>query len=74
MPPNEGERARLRQPIIAGTIVEHEYDRKTGEKRCLLEWSADGEAHQRWFPESDLEADASEPLAILAADASSPEA
>jgi len=57
----EGKRARLKQPIVAGVIVDVQYNK---EKRCLehcLEWTDDSnndgmpETHRRWFLESELE-------------------
>jgi len=56
-----GKKARLRQPVISGVIVDTEYDK---EHRCLkhcLEWkddcNGDGvpDVHRRWFLETELE-------------------
>lgn len=50
-----GDSVRLVQPVINGVIIDTEYDKSTKQLRHLVEYSADGEQHQRWFVESNLE-------------------
>jgi hypothetical protein len=56
-----GSKAKLKQPVVAGTIVDTEYDKEANCLRHCLEWvddsNGDGvpETHRRWFLETDLE-------------------
>ena len=53
----EGQKVRLVAPIIEGSIADINYNKLTEELEYLLGYSsADGDLHQRWFSESDLEA------------------
>lgn len=52
-----GQRAKLIQPTIEGEVVDTQYNKDAKELEHLLSYvSADGEAHQRWFLVSQLEA------------------
>jgi hypothetical protein len=52
-----GHAARLVQPVIEGEIVDTEYDKDAKQLRHKLNWTdGAGEAHSRWFLESQLEA------------------
>ena len=57
----EGKRARLKQPLVEGVVVDVQYNKQ---ERCLehcLEWTTDvnndgvPEIHRRWFLEDELE-------------------
>lgn len=51
-----GSTARLVQPVIEGPIAGKRYDESTDGLEYLVVYKgADGEVHQRWFPESQLE-------------------
>lgn len=51
----EGDKARVAQPVIEGSVAQVKYDENTGEKRLLLRWKAKDGTHERWFGEADLE-------------------
>lgn len=52
----EGNKVRQIAPVIEGTIVDTEYDKSTKALRHLVEYTdAEGDEHQRWFSESELE-------------------
>lgn len=52
----KGNTVRLIQPTIQGNVISTRYDEDTEGLEHLVEWTdADGETHQRWFPEVDLE-------------------
>ena len=51
-----GTKARLRAPVIQGEIMDTEYDKENLCLRHLLAYTdQSGEAHHRWFPETELE-------------------
>ena len=52
-----GSVARLIQPVVQGEVVETRYSKDAGELEHLISFTdAAGEAHERWFPASHLEA------------------
>ena len=51
-----GQNVRLKAPVIQGPIKDTEYDKDAKTLRHLVEYSdLQGETHQRWFLETDLE-------------------
>ena len=51
-----GQSAKLITPVIQGTVADVRYNKEAKTMEYLLEWTdADGDIHQRWFNESDLE-------------------
>lgn len=51
-----GKQARMIQPVVAGEIIDTEYDKDAKELRHLLRYEdADGEEQTRWFRESQLQ-------------------
>ena len=52
----KGKKVRLIQPVIEGEVVSTRYNEEKEGLEHLVEWTgSDGEVHQRWFAESDLE-------------------
>lgn len=51
-----GKKARMIAPVIQGDVIDTEYDKSNKCLRHLLSYvGADGEQHERWFPETQLE-------------------
>lgn len=50
-----GKTARLRQPVIQGEIVDTQYNKDSKGLEHKVQWTAEGETHERWFVEADLE-------------------
>lgn len=51
-----GDTAKLTQPTIQGTVAETRWNNEKDCKEHRLEWSdSEGNAHDRWFLESELE-------------------
>lgn len=51
-----GQKAKLKQIVIQGAIVDTEYDKESKQLKHLLEYKdATGETATRWFLESELE-------------------
>lgn len=47
---------RLVQPVIQGEIIDTQYNKQAKQLEHLLEYTgSDGESHERWFLESELE-------------------
>ena len=50
----KGDKAELPPHSVKGEIVAKRYNETDDNFQYLLEYSEDGETHQRWFNESDL--------------------
>lgn len=51
-----GNQVRLVQPVVAGEIVDTEYDKESKQLRHLVRWTdAQGDEQSRWFTEGQLE-------------------
>ena len=51
-----GDKAKIVQPVIEGTIIDTEYDKEKLQLKHLFEYkNADGEDTQRWCTEAELE-------------------
>lgn len=51
-----GQKAKLNTPVIQGTIIDVGYNKDAKSMEYLLEWAdGEGDSHQRWFLESELE-------------------
>jgi hypothetical protein len=51
-----GSQARLVQPVIAGEIVDTEFNKTSKKLQHLVQWTeADGHVASRWFTEDQLE-------------------
>ena len=50
-----GDQARLRPVVIQGIIKETRWNNERECKEHLLTWTDAGEAHERWFLETELE-------------------
>lgn len=52
----EGQQVRLKQPAIAGPILDTRFNKDAKELEHLVEYvDPAGEPHQRWFLDSQLE-------------------
>jgi len=52
-----GDNAKMIQPVVTGIVIDTRYNKDAKQLEHLLEFvGEDGEAHQRWFLESQLEA------------------
>ena len=64
MPFEEGARVRLKTPVIEGPVIDVAYDKAAKGFTYLVPFTGpDGETHQRWFAEADLEETAPAPAA-----------
>lgn len=53
----EGQQVRLIQPVIQGQITDTRYNKDAKQLEHLVAYTdAQGETHERWFLESELEA------------------
>lgn len=51
-----GNTVKLVQPVVQGEITDTQYNKESKQLEHLVEWiDAAGDAHQRWFVESQLE-------------------
>lgn len=51
-----GDTAKLMQPTIQGTVAETRWNNEKDCKEHRLEWAdAEGNSHDRWFLEAELE-------------------
>lgn len=51
-----GNQVRLVQPVVAGEIVDTEYDKESKQLRHLVRWTdGQGDEQSRWFTEGQLE-------------------
>lgn len=54
---NVGQQARLIQPVIQGEVIDTRFNKTAGELEHLVFYTdAEGEAQERWFLASQLEA------------------
>lgn len=52
-----GGKAKLIQPVVSGEIIDTQFNKSASQLEHLLQYTGtDGEVHQRWFLESELEA------------------
>lgn len=52
-----GDTAKLIQPVVKGQVIDTRYNKDAKQLEHLLEYTGeDGDAHQRWFLDSQLEA------------------
>ena len=52
-----GQTARLVQPVVQGEVIDTRFNKDAGKLEHLLSYTdADGETHERWFIETELEA------------------
>lgn len=52
-----GQTAKLIQPVVQGTITDTRYNKEAGQLEHQMEYTdANGESHDRWFLDSQLEA------------------
>lgn len=52
-----GQQAKLVQPVVQGEVKDTRFNKDEGQLEHLLSYiGADGEPHERWFLESELEA------------------
>ncbi len=52
----EGDKVRLRAPVIEGGVADIQFNKGAGELEYLVTYSdSNGEEQTRWFVESDLE-------------------
>ena len=53
----KGDTARVKVPVIQGTVLRRQVDEESDRVRLLMTWTdAEGHEQQRWFDESELEA------------------
>ncbi len=51
----EGQTVRLIQPVIEGPIIDTRYNKDIKGLEHLVQYTIDGEVHERWFVEKQLE-------------------
>lgn len=53
-----GQKAKLIQPTVSGEVIDTRFNKGKGQLEHLLNYDgADGEPQQRWFLDSELEAE-----------------
>ncbi len=55
MPFEIGQVVKQVVPVISGEIKDIQYDKASKSLSYLVDYTADGETHQRWFAEAQLE-------------------
>lgn len=59
---NDGDRVRLKVPVIEGGVNDVRFNKDERELEYLVSYTDEaGEENERWFPESKLEAAPAEP-------------
>lgn len=61
----KGQRAKLKQPVIAGDVIDRRINPDTDEMELLLDYQTEGVSAQRWFDADLLEVDGVESSGLV---------